>query len=126
MVRGRADRFAATYARRFPAAVGCLMADWASLTTYLRFPAGHHGRIRHSNFIERTFGETRRRVKVSQGDRSPSGRAHLPRTGVGPVGDVSADRDTTTTKGTVYYYKVTGVSSAGEGLAWNEASTKAR
>src|SRR6266550_4932227 len=34
------------------------------LTSYLRFPAGHHKRIRHSNFIERTFGETRRRVKV--------------------------------------------------------------
>jgi transposase-like protein len=30
----------------------------------LRFPAEHHHRIRHSNFIERTFGETRRRVKV--------------------------------------------------------------
>ncbi|MGH9287601.1 MAG: transposase, partial [Acidimicrobiales bacterium] len=30
----------------------------------LRFPAGHWSRIRHSNFIERTFGETRRRVKV--------------------------------------------------------------
>jgi hypothetical protein len=27
------------------------MADFASLTTYLRFPASHHGRIRHSNFI---------------------------------------------------------------------------
>ena len=39
-------------------------SELASLTTYLRFPAGHHGRIRHSNFIERTFGETRRRVKV--------------------------------------------------------------
>ena len=24
----------------------------------------HHHRIRHSNFIERTFGETRRRTKV--------------------------------------------------------------
>jgi transposase-like protein len=34
------------------------------LTSYLRFPAEHHRRIRHSNFIERTFGETRRRVKV--------------------------------------------------------------
>lgn len=64
VVRGRADRFAATYAKRFPAAVDCVLADFASLTTYLRFPAGHHGRIRHSNFIERTFGETRRRVKV--------------------------------------------------------------
>ena len=25
---------------------------------------GHHHRIRHSSFIERTFGETRRRTKV--------------------------------------------------------------
>ncbi len=64
VVRGWADRFVATYSKRFPAAVDCLLADFASLTTYLRFPAGHHGRIRHSNFIERTFGETRRRVKV--------------------------------------------------------------
>lgn len=42
----------------------CLLADREGLTAYLRFPAGHHHRIRHSNFIERTFGETRRRVKV--------------------------------------------------------------
>src|SRR5262249_12735549 len=27
-------------------------------------PAEHHHRTRHSNFIERTFGETRRRTKV--------------------------------------------------------------
>ena len=27
-------------------------------------PAEHHHRIRHSNFIEQTFGETRRRTKV--------------------------------------------------------------
>ena len=39
-------------------------ADLASLTVHLRFPAEHWRRIRHSNFIERTFGETRRRVKV--------------------------------------------------------------
>ena len=42
----------------------CLLADREGLTAYLRFPAGHHHRIRHSNFIERTFGETRRRTKV--------------------------------------------------------------
>jgi putative transposase len=64
VVRARAAGFATTHERRFPAAVECLMADFASLTTYLRFPAAHHSRIRHSNFIERTFGETRRRVKV--------------------------------------------------------------
>jgi putative transposase len=44
--------------------VRSLLADREQLTTYLRFPAEHHHRIRHSNFIERTFGETRRRVKV--------------------------------------------------------------
>lgn len=42
----------------------CLLADRDSLTVYLRFPREHWARIRHSNFIERTFGETRRRVKV--------------------------------------------------------------
>lgn len=42
----------------------CLLADRHSLTVYLRFPREHWARIRHSNFIERTFGETRRRVKV--------------------------------------------------------------
>jgi putative transposase len=64
VVRARAEGFAKTYRKQFPAAVECLMTDFASLTTYLRFPVGHHARIRHSNFIERTFGETRRRVKV--------------------------------------------------------------
>ncbi|MDQ2728662.1 MAG: transposase, partial [Actinomycetota bacterium] len=38
--------------------------DFEHLITYLRFPADRHGRIRHSNFIEPTFGETPRRVKV--------------------------------------------------------------
>ena len=48
----------------FPSAVKCLLTDREQLTSYLRFPLEHHRRIRHSNFIERTFGETRRRVKV--------------------------------------------------------------
>jgi len=47
----------------------CLTTDKEGLTAYLRFPAEHHHRARHSNFIERTFGETRRRTKVS--DRLP-------------------------------------------------------
>ncbi|TLF71727.1 hypothetical protein FE391_18725 [Nonomuraea sp. KC401] len=41
------------------AAVKCLLTDRQSLTTYLRFPIEHHKRVRHSSFIERTFGETR-------------------------------------------------------------------
>jgi putative transposase len=64
VARSRADTFSATYGRQFPAAVSCLNGDLTSLFTYLRFPVEHHKRIRHSNFIERTFGETRRRVKV--------------------------------------------------------------
>ncbi|MGH3285075.1 MAG: IS256 family transposase [Streptosporangiaceae bacterium] len=60
----RIDEFAARYQAMYPAAVKCLLTDRAGLTACLRFPAEHHRRIRHSNFIERTFGETRRRVKV--------------------------------------------------------------
>ncbi len=60
----RAGVFAAKWRKLYPAAVDCLQSDFEHLVTYLRFPAEHQGRIRHSNFIERTFGETRRRVKV--------------------------------------------------------------
>ena len=63
-VQHRIDAFADPYARTYPAAVKCLLADREQLTSYLRFPVEHHQRIRHSNFIERTFGETRRRAKV--------------------------------------------------------------
>lgn len=48
----------------YPAAVECLEDDFEHLITHLAFPAEHWDRVRHSNFIERTFGETRRRVKV--------------------------------------------------------------
>jgi Transposase, Mutator family len=64
VVQARIDAFAQTYGKRYPAAVKCLLTDREQLTSYLRFPIEHHKRIRHSNFIERTFGETRRRVKV--------------------------------------------------------------
>ncbi len=60
----RIDAFAKRWGQSYPAAVRCLLADRDSLTVYLRFPREHWQRIRHSNFIERTFGETRRRVKV--------------------------------------------------------------
>ena len=63
-MQARIDVFASKYGQLYPAAVKCLLSDREQLTSYLRFPAGHHRRIRHSNFIERTFGETRRRVKV--------------------------------------------------------------
>ncbi len=64
IVQQRIDRFAQRWRDASPAAVRCLLADRESLTVYLRFPREHWQRIRHSNFIERTFGETRRRVKV--------------------------------------------------------------
>jgi putative transposase len=60
----RARSFAAKWRKLYPSAVACLEDDFEHLVTYLRFPTEHQGRIRHSNFIERTFGETRRRVKV--------------------------------------------------------------
>lgn len=59
-MQARIDSFADTYR----SAVTCLLKDREQLTSYLRFPTQHHNRIRHSNFIEPTFGETRRRVKV--------------------------------------------------------------
>jgi putative transposase len=63
-VQARIDRFAEQYGKPYPSAVRCLLTDREQLTSYLRFPVEHHHRIRHSNFIERTFGETRRRTKV--------------------------------------------------------------
>ncbi|MGH2689713.1 MAG: IS256 family transposase, partial [Actinomycetota bacterium] len=60
----RAKAFSVKWGTLYPSAVACLNDGFEHLTTYLRFPAEHWGRIRHSNFIERTFGETRRRVKV--------------------------------------------------------------
>jgi Transposase, Mutator family len=62
--RQRAHAFADRYDRCYPAAVACLLDTLAELTCSLRFPREHWARIRHTNLIERTFGETRRRVKV--------------------------------------------------------------
>lgn len=64
VAKRQAGEFAAKWKPRYPSAVACVTDDLASLTVHLRFPAEHWRRIRHSNFIERTFGETRRRVKV--------------------------------------------------------------
>ena len=64
LIDARISEMAAKYCATYPSAMKCLTTDQAGLTAYLRFPAEHHQRIRHSNFIERTFGETRRRTKV--------------------------------------------------------------
>ena len=63
-VQTNIDRFAGRWRDAYPAAVRCLLTDREQLTHYLRTPREHWTRVRHSNFIERTFGETRRRVKV--------------------------------------------------------------
>jgi hypothetical protein len=67
LVDHRITEMAGRYSPTYPAAIKCLLAGREGLTAYLRFPAEHHHRIRHSNFIERTFGETRRRTKVIGG-----------------------------------------------------------
>ena len=62
--RRRAKRFIAKWKPLYPAAVACVADNLDALLVHLLFPAEHRKRIRHSNLIERTFGETRRRVKV--------------------------------------------------------------
>jgi transposase-like protein len=62
--RRRAKAFATKWRKLYPSAVACLEEDLDALVVHLRFPAKHWKRIRHSNLLERTFGETRRRVKV--------------------------------------------------------------
>jgi transposase-like protein len=62
--RQRAKRFIAKWTPLYPAAVAYVADNLDALTVHLLFPAEHRRRIRHSNLIERTFGETRRRVKV--------------------------------------------------------------
>jgi putative transposase len=64
LIDNRLTEFAERYAASYLAAMKILLSDREGLTAYLRFPAEHHQRIRNSNFIERTFGETRRRAKV--------------------------------------------------------------
>ena len=64
IIDARITEMAARYGATYPSAMKCLTTDREGLTAYLRFPLEHHKRIRHSNFIERTFGETRRRTKV--------------------------------------------------------------
>ncbi|MDI3314538.1 MAG: transposase [Mycobacterium sp.] len=64
MAQANIDVFAKRWRDTYPGAVRSLLADRESLTVHLRFPREHWNRIRHLNFIERTSGESRRRVKV--------------------------------------------------------------
>lgn len=60
----RADAFAAKHRAQYPRAVDCLLTNLSALTAHLHFPVEHRERVRHTNLLERTFGESRRRVKV--------------------------------------------------------------
>ena len=60
----RADAFAEKWGRQYPRAVACVIETQSALTAHLHFPVEHRERVRHTNLLERTFGETRRRVKV--------------------------------------------------------------
>jgi putative transposase len=64
IIDARISEMVARYGAAYPSAMKSLTTDQEGLTAYLRFPAEHHNRVRHSNFIERPFGETCRRVKV--------------------------------------------------------------
>ncbi len=60
----RSHAFAHKWGNSYPGALACVLDDFASLATHLRFPRDHWARIRHTNLIERTFGESKRRTKV--------------------------------------------------------------
>lgn len=60
----RAETFASTWGGAYPSAVACVTDDFELLAAHLHHPRAHWTRVRHTNLIERTFGETRRRVKV--------------------------------------------------------------
>ena len=82
-VHKRIDAVAARWQGSYPRAVSCLLADRESLTVYLRFPREHWTRIRHSNFIERTFG---RDPPPREGHRPAARRTLLHQPGLGRAG----------------------------------------
>ncbi|HSB77588.1 MAG TPA: IS256 family transposase [Candidatus Methylomirabilis sp.] len=60
--RGRA--LIARFRHRYASAMECLEKDLDECLTYLLFPPEHQKRLRTTNLLERTFGESRRRTKV--------------------------------------------------------------
>ena len=67
IIDARIDEFAVRYQCIYPAAVKCLTADRAGLTAYLRFPAGHHHRIRTPT------SSRERSARPAAGSRSSAG-----------------------------------------------------
>jgi putative transposase len=62
--RAAADRFTATFARDYPAAVTCFQDDLDALLAIHKVPVRHRNRVRTTNLAERSFEEERRRTKV--------------------------------------------------------------
>ena len=62
--RRRAAAFAGRWADRYPRAINSDLDELPWLTAHLRFPRDDWRLVRHTNLSERTFGESRRRVKV--------------------------------------------------------------
>lgn len=62
--KARARKFSAKWRKLYPGMVECFEEDQEALFAHLRLPKAYWSRCRHSNLIERSFGETRRRVKV--------------------------------------------------------------
>jgi putative transposase len=60
----RAEVFASTWGRADPGAVAGVTDGLELLAAHRPYPGAHWLRGRHPNVIERTFGESRRRVKV--------------------------------------------------------------
>jgi putative transposase len=54
----------ATYQGRFPSAMKCMEETLEATLQVLKLPPAHHKRLRTSNLLERSFGETKRRTKV--------------------------------------------------------------
>ena len=72
---GRGRALIARFRARYPSAMECLEKDLEECLTYLLFPKEHEKRLRTTNLLERTFGESRRRTKVIP--RFPSERSCL-------------------------------------------------
>jgi transposase-like protein len=62
--RERGQALIARFRLRYSSAMECLEKDLDECLTYLLFPKEHQKRLRTTNLLERTFGESRRRTKV--------------------------------------------------------------
>ena len=54
IIDARITEMAARYGATYPSAMKCLTTDREGLTAYLRFPAEHQHRVRHSNSMPGT------------------------------------------------------------------------